>query len=254
MSELVDNVTLRTAVEAFAAAPAQDTYFEVLRNCFQGELLLDATTSTLEFTPDGSAIAAGSTLAFAGGKGPDGKTALFAFTRQAEAAKLHDDPDSVKTVAQSASSLIEFAAKEHAWLYIDPAGPTCAIEFADVGFAMRNHRNDAVKDALNITGKTATMDALAAGGKLLYAIDESGESPSVRTSVAPDGSPVFLAFTSAAEVVVRDVANAFTTVDISRVIDDALAEPFTGLVINPAGPWVMLDRADLLDVQARLAS
>jgi len=42
---LVDNLTLRTAVEAFAATPNQGTYLEVVRNCFQGDLLLDATGS-----------------------------------------------------------------------------------------------------------------------------------------------------------------------------------------------------------------
>ena len=253
--QLVDNVTLRTAVAAFAAAPDQATYLEVVRNCFQGDLLLDATGSTITMTDDGSAMAKGSILHFREGAGPDGGKALLAFTRQEEAAKVHAGEEvEVQTLGQPAAGLIEFAKSQgYEWVYIDPSGPTCAIGLKDIDFVLRNKRNDAVKTAIATGDPNAVVDALALGGVLLYAVAESPDSSvQVRTSVSPSGEPVRLAFTSAAEVTARDSTDAFGTIDMHRLIDDALEEPFTALVINPAGPWMALNREQLLDIQSRL--
>jgi len=256
MADLVDNVSLRAAIAAFAEAPDQARYFEVLRAAAQGSLLLDATGSKIQFTEDGSSIAQGSTIGFHEGKGPDGELALFAFTNQQQAIKMHaSDPESVQTIGQSAIGTLEFAASQYTWLYIDPAGPTCAVKVADINFVLRNAHNDAVKEALAGSGdnRAAVIDALAAGGQLLYAVAENEDgSVQVRTSVSPTGAPVYLAFTSAAEVIAREPTAAVASIDLSRIVSDALTEPFEGLVINPAGPWIALDRNDLLALQSRL--
>ncbi|WP_193611697.1 SseB family protein [Nocardioides lijunqiniae] len=250
--ELVDNVPLRTALAAFAADSNQATYLEVLRHLFQGELLLDATASDLQV--DGGTIAAGSTLRFAGGTGPDGATALFAFTRQEEVARMHPAGTHVQTVGQPAASVLELTASQgHGWLYLDPAGPTCAINLAEASFVLRNPRNDAVKDAIP-HGSSAVVDALAGGGVLFYAVDEQPDGARARTTAMPDGSPARLAFTSPAEVVVRAPDDAFVAVDVARVVEEALAEPFVALVLNPAGPWVALRPDELTAVRAGLAS
>ena len=256
MADLVDNVTLRAAIAAFADAPSQSSYFEVLRAATQGSLLLDATGSNIQFTEDGSSIAQGSTIGFHEGKGPDGELALFAFTNQQQAVKIHPkDPDNVQTIGQSAIGTLEFAASQYAWLYIDPAGPTCAVKVADITFVLRNAHNDAVKEALGTAGdnRAAVLDALGAGGQLLYAVAENDDgSVQVRTSVSPTGAPVYLAFTSAAEIIAREPTAAVASIDLARIVSDALTEPFAGLVINPSGPWIGLDRNDLLELQSRL--
>lgn len=259
MPQLVDNVPLRAAVARFAADPNQATYWEVLRNTLQGDILLDLTGSSITMTEDGSSIAEGSTLAFQGGTGPDGGTALFAFTRQEEVGKMHPDaPDDVKTLAQQAAATLEFANSEgYAWLFIDAAGPTCALQLSDVQFVLRTNRNDAVKEATafpaGIARTSAVMDALAAGGQLLYGVNERPDgSVEVRTSTNPAGAPVAMAFTSAVEVVARGATDAWTAIDISRIISDALADPFAGLLINPGGPWVVLSPDELRAVQKRL--
>lgn len=256
MADLVDNVILRTAIAAFAEAPDQARYFEVLRAATQGALLLDATGSQIQFTEDGSSIAKGSTIGFHEGKGPDGELALFAFTNQQQAINIHpNDPDSVQTIGQSAIGTLEFAASQYTWLYIDPAGPTCALKVADIHFVLRNAHNDLVKETLGGTGdnRAAVLDALGAGGQLLYAVAENEDgSVQVRTSVSPTGAPVYLAFTSAAEVIAREPTAAVASIDLARIVADALTEPFEGLVINPAGPWIGLDRNDLLALQSRL--
>ncbi|MGV8894962.1 MAG: SseB family protein [Rhodoglobus sp.] len=259
MADLVDNASLRHAIAQFVEKSDQSSYLEVVRNILHGSLLLDTTGSEIAMTEDGSSIAEGSTFAFREGTGPDGERALFAFTRQAEVVRMHEDaPAAVQTVAQPAAATLAFAAEQgYTWLYLDPAGPTCGVKLADIEFALKTARNDAVKTALDTDGptwmKTAVIDALSKGGTLLYAVNETPDGVQVRTSTNPDGQHVALAFTSAAEVVVRSTSDSWTAIDVSRIVSDALGENFSGLVINPAGPWVELGRDDLLQVQSRLA-
>lgn len=258
MTDLVDNVPLRRAIADFAEKSEQAHYLEVVRNLLHGELLFDTTGSAVSMTEDGASIAAGSTFAFHEGIGTDGARALFAFTRQEEVLRMHEDaPATLQTLAQPAASSLEFA-KEHGygWLYLDPAGPTCGVRLADVEFLLKSARNDAVKTALDTAGptwtKNAVIDALSLGGQLLYAVNETPDGVQVRTSTNPAGQGVALAFTSAAEVVVRSAKDSWAAIDVKRVVSDALGENFSGLVINPSGPWIELGRDDLLQVQSRL--
>ncbi len=258
MADLVDNVPLRRAIAEFAEKSEQSTFLEVVRNILHGDLLFDTTGSEISMTDDGSSIATGSTFALREGTGPDGERALFAFTRQEEVLRMHEDtPAAVQTLGQPAASTLEFAA-EHGfgWLYLDPAGPTCAVRLADVEFTVKTIRNDAIKTALDTDGptwmKNAVIDALSLGGQLLYAVNETPEGVQARTSTNPAGQAVALAFTSAAEVVVRSTSDSWAAIDVSRIVSDALGDNFSGLVINPAGPWIELNRDDLLQVQSRL--
>lgn len=257
-----DNAALRTAVEAFAASPDKDTYLEVVRQSLQGDLLLDITGSDSPTTHDDGSVVyeAGAHIAILGGDGPDGGRALFAYTRQDEARKQHpDDPEAVQTLVQSAPATLQFAETEgYDWLVIDPVGPTCALKISDLDFVLANPRNDVVRAALGGTDeaevKAATLAALAEGGQLLYAVAEQEDGAvEVRTSVGPNG-PVMLAFTSAAEAVARDTTDAFAAIDIPQVVDDALKEPFEGLVINPVGPWVHLGTAELIVLKQQFAA
>lgn len=251
--DLVDNVPLRRAVEAFAAKSEQSTYLDVLRALLQGDVLFDITGSTTTMTEDGSSIAAGSRFGIRGGTGPDGERALFVFTRQEEAQRFQKDATPAQTLGQPASSVLEYAAKEgYAWLYVDPAGPTCAIRISEADFILRNPHNDAVKAAL-AGSRQDVVDALARGGQLFYAITEHPDgSVEVNTTTGPGDAPVRLAFTSPAEVVVSAPGAAWVAVDLRRVVEESLAPPFQGLVINPAMPWIGLYPDELAEVQRRL--
>lgn len=254
MADLVDNLALRAAVAAFQADSTQQTYWEVLRNTLQGDLLVDITGST---PPVDGVLQKGAVLRFHEGTGPDGGRALFAFTRQEEAQRMHPD-DPAATLGQPAVGALEFARSQgYAWLYIDPAGPTCGLELKDVEFTLRGDHNDAVKAALAIEDpaamRRAVIDALSAGGTLLLGVEElEGGAVRVRTSVDPNDQPVFLAFTSAVEVVTRNAGDAWSAVPIARIVSDALTEPFGGLVLNPSGPWVVLRPEELREIQSRL--
>ena len=249
MADLVDNLPLRTAVEAFAADSNQQTYWEVLRNTLQGDLLYDITGST---PPVDGVLQKGAVLRFHEGTGPDGGRALFAFTRHEEAQKMHAD-EPAATLGQSAASALDFARSQgYAWLYIDPAGPTCGLEMKDVDFTLRGERNDAVKASLP-GSRRDVIDAMSLGGSLLLGVKEHPDGRvEVRTSTGPNDVPVRVAFTSAVEVVMRNAGDAWSAVPISRIVADALAPPFEGLIINPSGPWIGLYPDELREIQSRL--
>ena len=266
----VDNVSLRAAVEAFAMRPEQSTYLDVVRGCLQGRLLLDSTGSdrpTVE--ADGSySFPAGATLQFAAGAGPDGRPALFTFTSQQQINRMHPhDQSMVQALVQPAAGALQLASTErYGWLYIDPAGPTCAISHRDAAFALRGSRNDAVKEALGIgdphVSKVAVLDALAGNGPLLLAVDtDSVSAPGVlngppvriRDCVDPDGHRVLLAFTSGPEVSARNIADSFATRPAAEIMHDAIQAPYGGLVINPGGPQMALSADEIRGVLHRIA-
>ena len=266
----VDNVSLRTAVEAFATSPNQSTYLDVVRGCLQGRLLLDSTGSdrpTVE--ADGSySFPAGATLQYAAGSGPDGRLALFAFTSQQQINRMHpDNLVAVQALVQPAAGALQLASTDdYGWLYIDPAGPTCAISHRDAAFALRGNRNDAVKAALEIddpyAGKAALLDALAVNGPLLLAVDTEsvsalgvidGPPVRIRDWVDPDGQPVLLAFTSGPEVSAHNIADSFATKPAAEIMRDATKAPYRGLVINPGGPSMVLSPDELHGVLQRIA-
>jgi hypothetical protein len=255
MADPVDNVVLREAVIAFEAAPSPQLYWEVIRLSLQNNLLFDVTGSPTPVIEDG-VMAQGTTFQLRGGTAPDGRQALFAFTNQEQAQRMHSD-EPVQTLGQPAPGAVDVARSQgYAWLYIDPAGPTCGINLDDVAHLTAEHRNDAVRQALTTPGdhelRAAVIAALILGGPLLVGVGEHDGVQQVRTSVDPDRGPVLLAFTSGAEIAVRNPGDAWAVRDVASVIAEALAEPFHGLVINPAGPWIGLDHDELRGIQSRL--
>ena len=255
MTHLVDNSALRTAVAAFAAQPDQQSYTNVLRSALQGELLLDVTGSPVETDASGS-LAVGSTLRFASGKGPDDAPAIFAFTSQAEVLKAHpDDPGAVQALGQPSLGLLDFAMSQgFGWVYIDPFGATCGLTASDLKYVLGSQRNDAAKAALSLRGederRAALTDALALGGVLVLAVDESGER--VRTATDPDGGDFALGFTSNAEVAAQYPGDLFRTVSVANVVDNVLGGDYAGLVVNQAGPSLVLTRDELAGIRTRL--
>jgi len=255
VTHLVDNSALRTAVAAFAAQPDQQSYTNVLRSALQGELLLDVTGSPVETDASGS-LAVGSTLRFASGKGPDDAPAIFAFTSQAEVLKAHpDDPGAVQALGQPSLGLLDFAMSQgFGWVYIDPFGATCGLTASDLKYVLGSQRNDAAKAALSLRGederRAALTDALALGGVLVLAVDESGER--VRTATDPDGGDFALGFTSNAEVAAQYPGDLFRTVSVANVVDNVLGGDYAGLVVNQAGPSLVLTRDELAGIRTRL--
>ena len=245
---LVDHETVRRAVGGFAAEPNLRTSLEVLRSCMYGELLFDITGSD---PPVDGAFPAGSRLQFRGGAGPDGGRALFAFTRNAEIAKLYPPGTHTQSMVTPASGALGFARQRgDAWLYIDPAGPTCALAADQIDFALRNPSNEPVKAAIAAVDagqvdRQSVLQLLKADGPMLVAADDRSVPGKVgyRTMPGQDGSACLLAFTSAPEVVAFNPSDAVVSLTTGQVIDMARRMGQRGIVVNPTRPalFVSLD-------------
>lgn len=255
---LVDNADLRRAVAAFAAEPGQPGVFEVLRTSLCGDLLLDITGSQVR--TEGGQVGAGSALQVRTGTGPDGGRALFAFTRNEEIARMYPPGTRTESLGTPAAGVLQMSRDNgDSWLYIDPAGPTCALAAADLDFALRVPRNDGLKAALAAldTGRSDRLDVLAAlrvDGPLLLAADGASAptgtldrptTVAVRTTTLPDGSRGLLAHTSAPEIAVRDPTDAIVSRSTTEVLDMVRDNGYGGLVINPAGPWIAFAATEL---------
>ncbi|MEP6480824.1 MAG: SseB family protein [Rhodoglobus sp.] len=262
--ELVDNAIVRTAIAAFAAAPSQQAYLEVLRCCFQGDLLFDITPSDVPAPGDENTVTweKGMRIGIVETTASDGERALLAFTRQDEVWPMHPvDRDAVRTLGQQAAATLEFAVEQgYGWLLLDPLGPSISLKVDDIRIALHADRNDAVKRALTPIAdgdvRPAVIDALVQGGNLFYSVNKASvvNAPNVqiRTTTQPDGSTSLLAYTSPLEIHAKDLSDAVMTATVAEVVEKALSGSYVGLVINPSGPWVGLGRDELLEVQKRL--
>ena len=77
-----------------------------------------------------------------------------------------------------ATGALELAQQQgDAWLYIDPAGPTCALAAAEIDFALRNPHNEPLKAALAAlhagqTDKETVLQVLLQDGPMMLAADD----------------------------------------------------------------------------------
>ncbi|HKP39624.1 SseB family protein [Mycobacterium sp.] len=248
--DLVDNATVRRAVAEFAAQPEQRRALDVLRSCMYGELLFDITGSD---TPEDGLFRRGSRIQIRGGTGPGGGRALFAFTRQDEIAGLYPPGTHTQSMVTPTTGALELARQQRdAWLYIDPAGPTCALSAADIDFALRNPNNEPLKAALAAlhagqTDRRDVLQVLLADGPMLLAADETtvpGEVR-VRSTALADGASALAGFTSAPEVVAFNVSDAFFALTTLEVLEKVRADGYSGLVINPAWPSVAFSENEI---------
>lgn len=245
----VDNQRIRAAVEAFAAHPDQRTSLDVLRACLFGDLLMDITGSQLTKTADGQ-LAAGSTIAFSGGSGPDGRGALFAFTSQREIGRMHPPGTELRSLAQPAVGALQQALGQErtGWLYIDPAGPTCAMARDELEFALNFPRNDAVRSALEPGVEHAQLiDALRAEGPLLMGLDAEADParPMPRVTKAPDGGTALIVGTSSVEIIAAHPNDGVVSTSTTELPQQLRKRGWAGLLINPAGPWAYMSLAEL---------
>ena len=157
------------------------------------------------------------------------------------------------SMVNPATGVLEFAkSQQAAWLYIDPAGPACAVSAAEIDFALRNPRNELLKAAtvdlaLGRVDKQKVVELLKQDGPLLLGVDETSQpgKMGLRTAAMPDGSPGLFAFTSAPEVVAHNVEDAVMASTTAKVIEIARQDGYGGLVINPSGPYVAVSLAEL---------
>ena len=198
---LVDNITVRGFVGRFAAQPNQRGALDVLR--VHGRRSA-ARHHRLRCAYRRRGVRPGGAVADPHRTGPGDGSALYAFTGNYEIARLHPAGTHTQSLVTPAVGALELARQQdHAWLYIDPAGPTCALSAAEIDFALRNPNNPALKEALaRHAAGTTDRNAIAALLRgpvplLLAAVDSCSGGVGMRTTAHPDGSTSVFAFTSA---------------------------------------------------------
>jgi hypothetical protein len=215
-----------------------------------GALLFDITGSD---APTGGAFPAGSRLQIRGGTGPGGGRALFAFTRNEEIARLYPPrtpTQSMVTPATGALALVR--EKGDAWLYIDPAGPTCALSAAEIDFALRNPHNEQLKDALTAlyagrADRQAVLQLIRTDGPMALAVDDRTVPGKIGIRSAPmaDGSSFLFGFTSAPEVLAFSPTDAVAALTTVQVLDKIRKDGYSGIVVDPAGPSASFSAAEI---------
>jgi hypothetical protein len=264
----ISNPAVRAALDSFVAEDGVRGSIEVLRWCLQGFLLLDVTGSDIRMNADGTELEAGSTVQIATMEGPDGESALAAFTSTAEIEKAHGAPggEPVQSLVQPASAVLELAVEQdHKWVCLDPAGPTCALSRDEIDFALRVPRNDVVRQALDVVNvdpdqRHVLLDALRAEGTFVLAVappEGGADAPTedtvleedvqtqLRTTTLPDDRPALLVFTAGPEAAARAGSDAFVVWSTAEVHDALRQGDLAGLVVNPSGPWAAVTNEEL---------
>lgn len=242
---LVDNFALRGAVASFASKPEQKSMLDVLRQSLGGLALLDITGSEP------------GTMTIWSGSGPDGKPALFAFTNQEQVEKFHrqrNDNRPTQTLVVPADSLPQMVLDkpDSNWLYIDPAGPTCALTRQDLQFATQGKPNTSVKNALG--GNPTQQDLFTAlcSGNRVYLAETIAPNGQASVLTLPDSYGVerLAVFTSPAEIAAWDSALKIRDAAVGGVLTHVFRSRIAGIVLNPGGPFAVIDSFQIWHILA----
>jgi hypothetical protein len=248
----VRNNRVADAVAQFAQDPGQRSMIDVLRACLAGELLLDVT---------GSDPASPVLRGFAGA---NDVPAIGVFTDQSELARFlegqADAAGAPQSLALPGVLALQTALQDTGvgWVYVNPAGPTCALARPDIEFALQGPPNQALREAVLRQGSQQELFTAMLGDTRVFLgeIERDGRKQPLTVPVEKDGSvEIHLAvFTSAAEVAAFDATAAVRAFTPEWVMQLVFGQRLAGMLIDPAGPsasigsfqvWHMLDNPSL---------
>ncbi len=260
----MSNPALVAALEAHADRGDRRSWIDVLRTLLQGRLLVDVTEAVRD--PE-----TGAPYSVSGGQTTDGDPVVFVYTDRAQviAHTGVSQPDTAPIDAVGALQLA--AAGAGHGLAIDPAGSCLVLGARELGSVLRGRRNRAVKEAL--TGLATTTDPSAARAAVLDVLrhprtddvllqavallpgpgPEADGQPVGRllTAPLPHGGTAALAFTSSLEVEAHSPGAAYTARPVHDVLAGAVESGCTAVLLDPAGPSLLLDDGELRAVLGR---
>ncbi|PPB49531.1 hypothetical protein C4K88_07520 [Arthrobacter pityocampae] len=248
----VRNDRVADAVVRFAQDPGQRSMIDVLRACLAGELLVDVTGSD----PASPVLR--------GFVGANDVPAIGVFTDQGELARFLGGQAAGSGAPQSLALpgvlALQTVLRDAAvgWVYVNPAGPTCALARPDLEFALQGPPNAALREVVLRQGSQQELFTAMLGDTRVFLgeIERNGRKQPLTVPVEKDGSTeVHLAvFTSAAEVAAFDPAAAVRAFTPEWVVQLVFGQRLAGMLINPAGPsatigsfqiWHLLDNPSL---------
>lgn len=257
------NPLLREAVLGFAAAPSDRSMIEVLRQCLQGRVLLDASGSDLVPGPDGDPVGPESVVRLQSLREPDGTVSLAVYTSRDDARRAyrragHEGEPAL--LEQPAAVLLGIISqnRQYEQLVLDPGTADCRIPRRQIEWAMASPRNDVVKSGL-VSGSIPQMlgGMVGRGSRLLVATparaDGGGDPQPVRAASAGDGpADTLYVFTSVVEVAALDPALEARAATGRDVLQLAIDTGAARICLNARAPIAAFEIRDIVDLLASL--
>lgn len=247
------NVDLAQALKALAEGADERAMLHVLRQSIQGKLLL---STSLDGVSEKDKAAGRVPLGVH--RDPEGAVYLLAFTSRMELEKTRTAEGPVTGVSVSAVWALRQADGEgYAGIVLNPADGTASAVVPKTLIARLlgdGRNNDLAKDALSQPREADALqrlvEALAAHGGFVAGraeVDEDGNRKSVGIAETRLGDRRMLeVFTAPIEIAALgrgDDAYPVTAAELAAALRSD--EGITGIIVNPAAPWLDVDRAQL---------
>jgi hypothetical protein len=235
----LDNRLVADAVTRFSENPGKAAAVNVLRHLIGSEVLLDATDNPGR--PGISVVEV------------HGSPSVLAFTSQEKLAEFRAStgrPGAPVSWVQPGEELVKFVDghRDIAYLYINPAGPACALGRPEIGFAAGSLANVDLKRAVaSQSGTDAVAEQLKRPGAVVLTVDRPDEGVSDGGPIllkGQDGGPILPVFSSGPEVAAFRPAARFREVPATWAIDMLRQRPELSMVVDPAGPDALLRASD----------
>lgn len=242
----VRNDRVREALGAWAGRKDGQTFADVLRRAVTGELLLDVTDSTIADSAAG--LQPGDTLAITSQTDRAGKRLLVVFTGHDELARYRGAPGA--SLVQPAAAVLAQAARDYEGVVVDGRSPGAFIAYsAEIQQQLTADPDEVARLGEVTTSRALPFDqylAALAEGPLFVPFDvhrdESGAEVGVVVpgTTGPDGQAYAVAGTSPAEIWAWRPQSGVQRTTLDRVARALTEDGRAGLVVNPAGPAVVV--------------
>lgn len=252
---LPDNVLLRDALAALGEDPEPPQIFNVARQLLQGNVYLRVQGDAQAL------LSAGQDLPLAVATRDDGRFVMLFSGGAALAAAVASDGDTqTSAMGQAVATVLEYVLRgEFEGVVIDQASAPASVVLPRALLARAVEEWDpelTLKHLLCAPRTDATAGAIAAAMStrgLWIAVNRASEADAwgVAESRTAEGDRALEVFSHPLEVVALgrgDQPMPFTPAQLANAL--ASDEGITGVVLDPAGPWIRLNRAELAPVLA----
>ncbi|MBW0256154.1 SseB family protein [Cellulomonas sp. PS-H5] len=237
---------VREALGAWAERKDARTFADVLRRAVSGELLLDVTDSRLADPERG--FQQGDTLAIASIRDNAGADLLVAFTGHDELQRMRQAAG--RSLVQPAAAVLAQAVRDHQGIVVDGRAPGAFIVYAA---EIRQHLTEEPEAVARLTEATTTrslpfaqyVEALGAGPLFVPVATDPDDGPAGPAATGPDGGAYTVVGTSPAEVWAWRPGGAVRRAALAEIAAATLGAGRAGIVVNPAGPPVVVPAAAL---------
>ena len=222
----VTNPSVRAALDRWAERKDAQTFADVIRRALAGSLLLDTTDSVIADPAVG--FGPGDTMAIASQRDNAGKQVLLAYTAHEHLALARQQPG--RSLVQPAASVLEMAATKYEGIVIDGRSPGAFIAYADE-----------LRRAIGTDAATAARATAATLGRPLD-LEADGREAGIRVpgATGPDGRSYAVAGTAPAQLWAWSPSVGTQPTTLATIARVALDNGDAGIVVNPAGPPVLI--------------